>query len=225
MTPLADPSVSLALNVLDPKALIEAFGVLGVLAIVFAETGLLIGFFLPGDSLLFTAGLLASSAGLAIADLQLSLPALLVGLPVAAIAGAEVGYLIGARTGPRLFARPDSRLFRGEYVERARHYFVRFGPGKAVLLARFVPIVRTFLNPVAGALAMPRASFSTWNVVGGVVWTEGVTLLGYGLGQALGDRAERLHIDRFLLPAVLVIILLSIVPILLELRRARVGGQ
>ncbi|HLZ36865.1 MAG TPA: VTT domain-containing protein [Mycobacteriales bacterium] len=210
-----------ALNVLDPTALIEAFGTLGVLAIVFAETGLLVGFFLPGDSLLFMAGFFASSAALATADFQLSLPVLLVGLPIAAILGAECGYLIGAKTGPRLFRRPDSRLFRQEYVERAEHYFRRFGPGKAVVLARFVPIVRTFLNPVAGVLRMPRAEFTLWNVVGGLLWVEGITLLGWGLGEALGQRAEQLHIDRYVLPAVVVIIALSLIPIVLELHKSR----
>jgi membrane-associated protein len=210
-----------ALNVLDPKALIETFGTLGVLAIVFAETGLLIGFFLPGDSLLFMAGFFASGAALATASIQLSLPVLLIGLPLAAILGAECGYLIGAKTGPRLFRRPESRLFRQEYVERAEHYFRRFGPAKAVVLARFVPIVRTFLNPVAGVLRMPRGEFTRWNVVGGLLWTEGITLLGWGLGEALGRRAESLHIDRYLLPGVVVIIAISLVPIVLELRRSR----
>lgn len=202
----------LAVNVLDPRSLIEAAGLIGILVIVFAETGLLLGFFLPGDSLLFTAGIAASTG---IGGVKLSLPALLILCPIAAIAGAQLGYVIGRRIGPALYRRPDSRLFRQEYVARAQHYFDRFGPPKAVVLARFVPIVRTFLNPVAGVLAMPVRTFTTWNIVGGILWAIGVVMLGYALGSQLPGGS----IDRYLLPAVAVIIVLSLVPIAVELWR------
>lgn len=200
--------VHLALNPLDSRSLIETLGLLGVLAVVFAETGLLVGFFLPGDSLLFTAGLLASQG-------RLSLAGLLVGTPLAAVLGAQVGYLIGRGTGERLFARPDSRFFRAEYVDRARHHLDRFGDAKAIVLARFVPIVRTVLNPLAGVLRLPARTFLLWNTVGGVLWAVGVTLAGYALGSRVPS------IDRYLLPVVALIVAVSLVPVVLEVRRAR----
>src|SRR5207244_7601203 len=129
----------------------------------------MIGFFLPGDSLLFVAGIAASPVAADIVGVRLSLPALLVGAPICAVAGAQLGHLLGARYGRRLFARPDSRLFKVEYVDRAEYYFTRYGPAKAIVLARFVPIVRTFLNPVAGTLRMPARRFLVWNVIGGLL--------------------------------------------------------
>ena len=200
-------------SAISPKSLITTFGTIGIIAIIFAETGLLVGFFLPGDSLLVTAGIFTTAA--APVGVQLNLPLLLIGCPLAAIAGAQTGYFIGAKAGPRLFQRPESRLFRQEYVTKAEHYFVRFGPGKAVVLARFVPIVRTFLNPVAGILAMPKRAFLAYQVLGGVVWTVGVLLFGRFLGEKVPN------IDRYILPGVVVIVFLSVLPILLELRRNR----
>jgi len=202
-----------AVNWLDAHSLIAAFGVAGVISIIFAETGLLIGVFLPGDSLLVTAGI-AAAGGLG-ESLDLPLLPLLVGCPIAAIAGAQLGYWIGVRTGPYLFRKPDARVFRREYVERAGHVLQRYGPGRAVFIARFIPVIRTFLNPVAGVLAMPPRTFVVWNVIGGIVWTVGILLLGYGLGSTVS------HIDRYLLPAIAVIVLLSVIPILREVRRRR----
>lgn len=198
------------MNVLDAKDLVATLGLIGVLAVVFAETGLLVGFFLPGDSLLFTAGLFAERG-------DLSLPALLIGTPIAAIVGAQVGYAIGRASGPRLFRRPDSRFFRHEYVERARHHLERFGAAKAIVLARFIPIVRTMLNPVAGVLQVPMRTFALWNVVGGLVWSVGVTLVGYWAGSKIPS------IDKYLLPIVALIVVVSVVPVVLEVRRARRG--
>lgn len=206
----------MALNLLDPKSLVETFGLLGVLAIIFAETGLLIGFFMPGDSLLFVAGVAASPAAAKVVHVQLSLPALLVGAPLLAIAGAQLGHYLGAKAGPKLFNRPDSRFFKREYVQRAEHYFTRFGPARAIVLARFIPIVRTFLNPVAGVLEVPAGKFLLWNVVGGVIWTDGVILAGYFLGTRLAG-----SIDRYLLPAVALVIVVSFIPIAVEILRAR----
>src|SRR4051794_4604629 len=141
---------------------------------MFVETGLLVGFFFPGDSLLFLAGIAASPAAFEIVGVRLSLPLLLIGAPICAILGAQLGHLLGARYGRRMFERPNSRLFRKEYVDKAEHYFNKFGPPKAVILARFIPIVRTFLNPVAGMLGMRARTFLVWNIIGGVLWTEGV---------------------------------------------------
>jgi membrane-associated protein len=208
---------NLALNPLDPKDLISTFGLIGVWTILFAETGLLIGFFLPGDSLLFLAGVGASGVGKELFGAPLSLVGLLIGAPICAILGAQVGHLLGARYGRRMFDRPNSRLFKPEYVEKAEYYFVKFGPAKAVLLARFIPIVRTFLNPVAGMLGMPAKTFLLWNVIGGIVWTDGIITAGY----LLGDSIPAETIDKFLLPVVAVILLLSVLPILLEMLRGR----
>ncbi len=210
----------LAVNPLNAGELIAAFGVIGVLTIIFAETGLLIGFFFPGDSLLFLAGIGASSfAGVVIPGLHpLNLWALLIGAPLCAIAGAQLGHLLGARYGRRIFDKPDSRIFRPEYVEKAEHYFLKFGPAKAIVLARFIPIVRTFLNPVAGILETPARTFLLYNVIGAILWTDTVLLAGYLLARRL---TQVPNIDRYVLPAVVLIVLISGIPIYLELWRAR----
>lgn len=201
----------LAVNLLSARSLIETFGTLGILFVIFAETGLLIGFFLPGDSLLFLAGFAAAGK---LHPVHLSLPVLLVTLPIAAILGAEVGYLIGYRAGPVLFERRESRLFRRSYVERARGVLDRFGPGKAVVLARFVPVVRTFLNPLAGVVQMPIRTFTVWNIVGGIAWTIVVTLVGYRLGNVHFVAA---HLELL----ILAIVAISLLPILVEFLRHR----
>ncbi|MDP3985001.1 MAG: DedA family protein [Acidimicrobiia bacterium] len=192
---------------LDPRDLIITFGTMGLFVIVFAESGLFFGFFLPGDSLLFTAGLFAAQG-------TLSLPLILVGCFVAAVAGDQVGYQFGKRVGPALFRRPDSRFFRQEYLDRAHHFFDKYGV-KAIVLARFVPIVRTFAPIVAGVGTMPYRTFVTFNVVGGLLWAAGVTLLGYTLGELIPD------IDTYLLPIVAVIVVISVIPIGLEWVRSR----
>ncbi|WP_328348978.1 DedA family protein [Micromonospora sp. NBC_00421] len=220
---------TVALNPLDPKDLLQTFGLVGVWVILFAETGLLVGFFFPGDSLLFLAGVAASPVADAIfgSGTRLSLVGLLIGGPLCAIAGAQLGHWLGARYGRRMFERPNSRLFKKEYVEKAEFYFQKFGPAKAVVLARFIPIVRTFLNPVAGALGMPAKQFFLWNVVGAILWVDGILLIGYLLADqiynAIGDK-----IDRYILPVVALIILISVLPIFFEFlrdRKARRRGE
>ncbi|GIH15766.1 DedA family protein [Rugosimonospora africana] len=208
-------------GVLDPKSLIRSFGLLGVFVIVFAETGLLVGFFLPGDSLLFLAGIAASPVASDLIGVHLPLPALLVGAPLCAVAGAQLGHLLGARYGRRMFAKPDSRLFKAVYVERAEYYFNRYGRAKSVVLARFIPVVRTFLNPVAGILRMPAGRFLLWNAVGGVVWADGVVLAGYLPAKRLRDSIGATNIDKYLLPAIAVIVLISVTPVAIELIRGR----
>lgn len=205
--------VALAVNVLDPKSLIETFGLVGVLVIIFAETGLLVGFFLPGDTLLVTAGIY-TAANTTLAH-PLPLPVLMIGAPVCAVAGAQVGHYLGARYGRALFERPNSRIFRQEHVDKAEHYFNKFGPAKAVVLARFIPVVRTFLNPLAGMLEMSAINFFIWNVVGGVIWTETIILIG----RFLGDRVK--GIDKFVLPVVAIAVLVSVIPVLREVLRGR----
>jgi membrane-associated protein len=196
---------------LDPRDLLESFGpwaTIGLFLIIFAETGLLIGFFLPGDSLLFTAGILASQGNLNIAVIAL-------GCFLAAVIGDQVGYTIGHRAGPTLFRRPDSRIFKQRYVDRTKEFFEKHGP-KTILLARFVPIVRTFAPVLAGVGEMNRRTFTTYNVVGGFIWGVGVTVAGYVLGEAIGE-----DIDKYLLPIIALIILLSILPPVIEALRQR----
>jgi membrane-associated protein len=211
----------LAVNPLDPKGLVEAFGVIGVCAILFAETGLLIGFFFPGDSLLFLAGVAASPVAELFVGTQLSLAALLIGAPICAIAGAQLGHFLGARYGRRMFDRPESRLFKQEYVAKAEMYFNKYGPAKAVVLARFIPIVRTFLNPVAGMLGMPAKTFLLWNVIGGILWTDGIILAGYLLAERIANVIDPAHIDRYILPVVALIVVISVLPIFFEILRDR----
>lgn len=195
----------------NPETLIETFGTIGLFLIVFAESGLLVGFFLPGDSLLFAAGLLASRG-------HLNFPLILVGCFVAAVLGDQVGYMFGHRVGPALFRRPNSRFFHRRHLEKAQRYFEKEGP-KTIVLARFIPIVRTFAPVVAGVANMPYRTFVTYNVVGGLLWAVGVTSLGYVLGETIPD------IDKYLLPAVAVIIALSLVPIVREIRKMRREGE
>jgi membrane-associated protein len=196
---------------LDPTHLINTFGLVGIMVVLFAECGLLVGFFLPGDSLLFTAGLLV--AGGLVAPLWV----VLLLLPVAAVAGNLVGYWIGRTAGPAVFDRPDSRLFKAEYVHRSRGFFERNG-ARTVLLARFIPIVRTFATVMAGAARMDFRRFALYSVLGGILWAAGVTLLGFSLGQVA---VVRDHVELFILGIVAV----SLVPVGLELLRKRRTGQ
>jgi membrane-associated protein len=200
-------------GILDPERIIEAVGLLGVVAVVFAESGLLIGFFLPGDSLLFTAGFFASEPASIPTSLHLPLVPLLVGTAVAAIAGDQVGYLFGRKVGPSLFRRPDSRFFRQENVDKAKEFFDRYG-AKTIVLARFVPIVRTFAPIVAGVSNMNYRVFVTFNIIGGLLWAVGITLLGYFLGQ-VDVVEENLEI------AILTIVAISLIPIVLEVVKHR----
>ena len=157
-----------AVNILDARSLLTAFGVTGIFVVLFAETGLLVGFFLPGDSLLFTAGLLSSTA---VAQ-PLPLPLVLLAAVAGALLGAQIGFLIGRRTGPALTDRAR-RPKVADAMTRSRQLLDRYGHGRAIVLARFVPIVRTVLNPVAGALAVPARIFALWQIIGGLVWTVG----------------------------------------------------
>lgn len=204
------------LHAISAQSLINDLGLAGVALILFAETGLLLGFFLPGDSLLFVAGY-ATVAGNSL-HLHLSLPALLVVAPVAAVIGAQVGFELGRRAGPSLFRRPESRVFRREYVERTAAVFEQFGLPRAVVVARFVPVVRTFLNPMAGVIGMPPRRFAAWNAIGGVLWTIGLVMLGHGLGHVT---ALRKHIELL----VLAVVVLSVLPLLYEVTRHRRRGE
>ena len=201
----------MALNPLDANSLLSSVGTFGLFVVIFAETGLLIGFFLPGDSLLFTAGILCTTR--ADRTLHLSLPIVLLAGVAGALLGAQVGYLIGRRAGPGLKSRSSPRIRRG--IDRAEEALHRYGPAKAIVLARFIPIVRTMLNPLAGALDVSARIFTPWQVIGGLGWSIGVTLAGYALGSRIPS------IDRYLLPVVAVVVILSLIPVALEVRRER----
>jgi len=186
---------------------LAAAGLLVLCVVVFVETGLLVGFFLPGDSLLFTAGLLVAQD-----RLDVSIWWLVLTLPVAAILGDQTGYQIGRVSGPRIFNRPDSRFFQQEYVDKSYAYFEKYG-ARTIVIARFVPIVRTFAPVVAGVSRMSRRVFTTYNVVGAILWAAGVPLLGYWLGDIrfVADNVEAI---------ILGIVALSVLPIAVEVLRA-----
>jgi len=204
--------VPLAVNPLDAGSLLGAFGALGIAAVLFAETGLLVGFFLPGDSLLFTAGLLCVPG--ARGPVAMSLPQVLIAAVAGALLGAQAGYWIGRRGGRALLARSRSRRLH-EGAARAEELLGRYGHARAIVLARFVPVVRTVLNPLAGALDVPSRVFTLWQVAGGAVWTVGLVLAGYGLGSSVPS------VDRYLLPLVAVVVVVSLIPLGAELLRAR----
>lgn len=204
------------MNLLNANSVVTSLGLVGVLFVLFIETGLLVGLVLPGDSLLFVAGVSASGTATAVVGTHLSLPVLLVTAPVAAIIGAQVGHHLGAKYGRPLFKRPDNRVFNQSRVLRAEEWLAKYGEGRAIVLARFVPIVRTLINPLAGILHVPAGRFLRWNLIGGVLWTETVIMIGYVLGEKLKG-----SVDRYLLPLVGIIVVLSVVPIALELRAER----
>jgi membrane-associated protein len=206
------PALNQAVNPLDATWLLSSFGAVGIAVVLFAETGLLVGFFLPGDSLLFTAGLLCVSGASDV--VHLSLWQVLLAALAGALLGAQTGYAIGRRGGPALLARTRSRKLH-EGAARAAELLERYGHGRAVVLARFIPVVRTVLNPLAGALGVHARTFAVAQVAGGTVWTVGLVLGGYALGSSVP------HVDTYLLPIVALIVVVSLVPLALELRRGR----
>jgi membrane-associated protein len=200
-------------NPLSAHDWLATMGPAALFVVMFAETGLLIGFFLPGDSLLFTAGLLSATNrdGLHVA----LFPAVLCAA-AGALLGAQCGYLIGRRAGPVLLDR-QTRPQLHDAAQRATAQLDRYGVPKAVVLGRFIPIVRTVVNPLAGALRIPIRVFTTWQVIGGLIWAVGITLAGHWFGRRIPS------IDRYLLPIIGALIVLSFVPVLMEVRRARRG--
>jgi membrane-associated protein len=195
---------------LNPESLIEKGGLALLAAIIFAETGLLIGFFLPGDSLLFVGGFLSSEAG---GHRLPPLPVVALVAFIAAVVGDQVGFLFGRKLGPAVFTRPDSRLFKQQNVVRANAFFDRHGP-KTVVLARFVPVVRTFTPVVAGVGQMRYRTFVTYNIIGGFIWAVGLTTLGYFLGQ-IDVIKNNIEI------AVVAVIAISLIPVAIEFLKHR----
>ncbi|MSO87022.1 MAG: DedA family protein [Acidimicrobiia bacterium] len=212
---MPDSPLVLALlpDFLDGAKLIESVGLIGIFLIVFAESGLLVGFFLPGDALLFTAGFFASGPATVDQSLHLPLIPLLAGIWIAAVVGDQVGFMFGRRVGPAVFNRPDSRLFKQANVDKAQVFFDKHGP-RSIVLARFVPVVRTFTPITAGVSGMDYRTFVRWNLIGGTVWAFGVTMLGYYLGQVA-------VIEKNLELAILAVVALSCLPIVVEVIKAR----
>ena len=193
---------------------LASLGAFGVFVVVFAETGLLAGFFLPGDSLLFTAGLFCSAR--ATSAEHLSLGWVLLAAVAGALAGAQAGFWLGRRGGRALLARTRSRWLR-KGADRAGELLDRYGYARAIVLARFIPVVRTILNPLAGTLDVPTRTFTLWQVIGGILWAAGITLAGYMLGASIPG------IDQYLLPVIAVIVVASAIPVTIEILRARRG--
>jgi Uncharacterized membrane-associated protein len=198
-------------RIYDVESLVRVGGIVGLTVIVFTETGLLIGFFLPGDSLLVTAGLFAARG-----DLDVTL--LIVSLSVAAIAGDTVGYNIGARAGPKLFSRPDSLLFNRKHLLTTKEFYERHGPF-TIVIARFVPIIRTFAPVVAGIGAMEYRRFLAYNVIGGIGWVLTTVLGGYFLGQLVPNIHD--HIQKI----IVVVIVLSLLPMIIKIAREKLKGK
>jgi membrane-associated protein len=196
-------NLSTIISAVSPETIISAVGTLGVIAVVFLETGAFFGFFFPGDSLLFTAGLLASQGYVTFAGL-------LVGTFLAAIIGDSVGYAFGRKVGPAIFKKEDSVFFDKKYIQKADEFFQKYGK-KTIILARFVPIVRTFAPIVAGVGKMPYRDFIIFNILGAFLWTWSMLWLGYLFGSVIPDP------DRYILPVILVIILVSSFPALREI--------
>lgn len=193
---------------LDLVDIIIGLGIFAIIAVIFAESGLLIGFFLPGDSLLFTAGALYAT-GILPGNVPINIHLFVVLLFIAAVLGDSVGYWFGRKAGPRIFKKPDAKIFKQAHIRNAQAFYEKHG-GKTIIMARFVPIVRTFAPIVAGVGKMEYGRFLMFNILGGFLWTFGITYLGYFAGKAL--IAAGVDIDTVILPIILLIVLLSVLP-------------
>lgn len=203
------------MNLFDANSVVSTLGLIGVLGIIFMETGLLIGLIFPGGEVVFLAGIAASGTGADIlGESKLSAPLLFTLAPIAAIAGGEVGYWFGQKYGRKFFERPNTRFFNSKMVETTEKWLIRYGPRKALIFGRFVPFARTLINPVCGVVNLERKLFSTWNAIGAVVWTQ----VAIGIGYFLGDLIEG-SVNKYLLPVVGMIIFLSVLPIIIDLLR------
>jgi len=200
-----------AVNLLSASSLIDSFGTLGIALILFAETGLLIGLFLPGDTLLFTAGVLTTTS--ADSTVHLHLAWVLVAVALGAITGSQAGFEVGRRAGPRYITDARPRVLAAR--EKTAHFIDRYGLRKSIVLSRFVPIVRTVMSPLLGSLEVSRGEFTVVQIISGLVWSIGITLTGWGVGSHVSN------IDHYILPVVAVIVLISLGPVVLEVRKAR----
>ena len=193
----------------DADAVVSTLGLIGVLGIIFMETGLLIGLVFPGGEVVFLAGMAASSAGADIlGNAKLSTPLLFLTAPIAAIVGGEVGYWFGRKYGRKFFERPDTRFFNQNMVLRVEKLLAKYGPRKALIIGRFIPFGRTLLNPVCGVVLLDKKLFSIWNAIGAIIWTQVAIGVGYFLGEALGDKARS-----YMYLIVAVIVLVTLIPV------------
>ena len=204
------------MNPLDAKEIVATLGTLGVLATLFIETGLLVGLLLPGDSLLFVAGIAASGTAKEIFGNQLSYTQLLIWAPIAATVGSQCGHWLGAKYGRPFFDRPNSRFFNQERVTKTERWLMKYGLGKALILSHFIPFVRTLINPLCGIIGIPAKKFFIWNIIGSYIWTVSLITAGYLLGERLEG-----SVDKYLLPIVALIIALSLAPIAIEFLKNR----
>lgn len=197
-------------TLLDAHSVVSNLGLIGVLGIIFMETGLLIGLIFPGGEVVFLAGIAASGTGAALlGDAKLSAPLLFALAPVAAIIGGEVGYWFGKKFGRKFFDRPNTRFFNQKMVTATEKWLLKYGPRKALIFGRFVPFARTLINPVCGVANLDRKLFSTWNAIGAIIWTQ----VAIGIGYLLGDVIKG-SVNKYLYPVVGIIVLFSLLPLL-----------
>ena len=197
-------------DLLDAHTVVSSLGLIGVLGIIFMETGLLIGLVFPGGEVVFLAGIAASGTGEALlGDAKLSAPLLFALAPVAAIIGGEVGYWFGKKFGRKFFDRPNTRFFNQKMVSATEKWLLKYGPRKALVFGRFVPFARTLINPVCGVANLDRKLFSTWNAIGAIIWTQ----VAIGIGYLLGDVIKG-SVNNYLYPVVGIIVLISLLPLL-----------
>jgi membrane-associated protein len=205
------------MNFIDANSVVSTLGLIGVLGIIFMETGLLIGLFFPGGEVVFLAGIAASGSGAQLlGEAKLSAPLLFTLAPVAAIAGGEVGYWFGKKYGRKFFERPNTRFFNMKMVETIEKWLVKYGPRKALIFGRFIPFARTLINPVCGVVKLERKLFSTWNAIGAIIWTQ----VAIGIGYLLGDLIEG-SINKYLYPIIGVIVLITLLPLLNNIYKER----
>jgi membrane-associated protein len=200
------------LDLFDANSVVSTLGLVGVLAIIFMETGLLIGLVFPGGEVVFLAGMAASGAGAnVLGEAKLSAPLLFALAPIAAIVGGEVGYWFGKTYGRKFFDRPDSRFFNQKMVRTVEKWLGKYGPRKALVIGRFIPFGRTLINPICGVVQLDRKTFSTWNAIGAIIWTQIAIGIGYLLGGALSTKA-----NTYLYGVVAIIVLITAAPMALE---------
>ena len=205
------------MNLLDANSIVSTLGLIGVLGIIFMETGLLIGLVFPGGEVVFLAGIASSGTGTQIlGEAKLSAPLLFTLAPVAAIAGGEVGYWFGKKYGRKFFERPNTRFFNLKMVETTEKWLIRYGPRKALVFGRFIPFARTLINPVCGVVNLERKLFSTWNAIGAIIWTQ----VAIGIGYLLGDLIEG-SVNKYLYPIIAIIVLVSLVPLVNSIYKER----
>ena len=209
------------MNLLDASSVVSTLGLIGVLGIIFMETGLLIGLIFPGGEVVFLAGIAASGSGAAIlGDAKLSAPLLFALAPVAAITGGEVGYWFGRKYGRKYFMRADSRFFNNKMLVTTEKWLLKYGPRKALIFGRFIPFARTLINPVCGVVNLDRRLFSTWNAIGAIIWTQVAIGIGYLLGEQLKD-----SVNYYLYPIIAVIVLISLIPLVSRVYKERKEGK